>query len=362
MSLDQLFKHNKQKQEATDTNDSGDFRSRSEEENATAALSNEGVSKPRKSGKRSESSRKNTADDVAALPEKKRARRRLIGAVALVLAAVIGLPMVFDSEPKSSTAKIAIEIPSKDLPVSTAPDTRPAYVAPSLTSDAAPANSAEKVLDKSLDKAEEILPAGTPIKEKLALVDKKNEPAAATKSSAVVAATTAAVTTAMLPSKTSTPIVPNTSNKLSAESAKQAVVNLEPKVKASSKVETKLEPKLDTKPSAKKDNTDDAERALALLEGRAVPSKEVHETPVVKNDKSGASFSVQVAALNSPAKVRELQNKLKAANIKSYTQKIITKTGEVSRIRVGPFASKAEAEKTRLKLVKLGLNGSLVPN
>jgi DedD protein len=48
------------------------------------------------------------------LPEKKRARRRLIGAIALVLAAVIGLPMILDSEPKPLADDINIQIPSKD--------------------------------------------------------------------------------------------------------------------------------------------------------------------------------------------------------------------------------------------------------
>ena len=67
------------------------------------------------------------------------------------------------------------------------------------------------------------------------------------------------------------------------------------------------------------------------------------------------------AALNSQVKIQELQDKLKASDITSYTQKVITKTGEVSRIRVGPFANKAEAEKVHAKLVKLGLGGSVIP-
>lgn len=48
------------------------------------------------------------------LPEKQRARRRLIGAIALVLAAVVILPMVLDSHPKPATDGIAIEIPAHD--------------------------------------------------------------------------------------------------------------------------------------------------------------------------------------------------------------------------------------------------------
>jgi DedD protein len=45
---------------------------------------------------------------------KKRARRRLVGAVALVTLVVIFLPMVLESEPKPVGQDIAIRIPSQD--------------------------------------------------------------------------------------------------------------------------------------------------------------------------------------------------------------------------------------------------------
>jgi DedD protein len=61
------------------------------------------------------------------LPEKKRARRRLVGAIALALAAAVGLPMLLDSEPKPLAGDIAIQIPAKDkaapLPVPAADKT-----------------------------------------------------------------------------------------------------------------------------------------------------------------------------------------------------------------------------------------------
>src|SRR6059058_4928002 len=47
------------------------------------------------------------------LPEKKRARRRLVGAIALALAAAVGLPMLLDTGPKPLAGDIAIDIPSK---------------------------------------------------------------------------------------------------------------------------------------------------------------------------------------------------------------------------------------------------------
>ncbi|MGI4856516.1 MAG: hypothetical protein ACRYHA_06260, partial [Janthinobacterium lividum] len=54
------------------------------------------------------------------LPEKQRARRRLVGAVALVLAAVVILPMVLDAHPKPVTDDIAISIPAQDTPAARA--------------------------------------------------------------------------------------------------------------------------------------------------------------------------------------------------------------------------------------------------
>ena len=45
---------------------------------------------------------------------KRRGRRRLVGAVALVLAAVIVLPMVFDPEPKHAPAPVSVRIPGEN--------------------------------------------------------------------------------------------------------------------------------------------------------------------------------------------------------------------------------------------------------
>ena len=45
---------------------------------------------------------------------KRRGRRRLVGAVALVLAAVIVLPMVFDPEPRGTASSVSVRIPGED--------------------------------------------------------------------------------------------------------------------------------------------------------------------------------------------------------------------------------------------------------
>src|SRR5512145_1143465 len=67
---------------------------------------------------------------------KRRARRRLIGAIVLVTAIVVVLPMVLDSEPKPAGREVAVQIPSPDsgtftskvapLPAPKAPDSKAA--------------------------------------------------------------------------------------------------------------------------------------------------------------------------------------------------------------------------------------------
>jgi len=51
-------------------------------------------------------------EDVETL--KRRGRRRLVGALALVLAAVIVLPMVFDPEPRGTGSTVGVRIPAEN--------------------------------------------------------------------------------------------------------------------------------------------------------------------------------------------------------------------------------------------------------
>ena len=64
---------------------------------------------------------------------KRRGRRRLVGAVALVLLAVIVLPMVFDPEPRQSAPPASARIPAEDetpfKPKAKAPEKKEAPVA-----------------------------------------------------------------------------------------------------------------------------------------------------------------------------------------------------------------------------------------
>jgi DedD protein len=59
---------------------------------------------------------------------KRRGRRRLVGAVALVLAAVVVLPMIFDPEPKSTQTPVTVRIPAENdaPPFAPQPPAKPA--------------------------------------------------------------------------------------------------------------------------------------------------------------------------------------------------------------------------------------------
>lgn len=72
------------------------------------------------------------------LPEKKRARRRLVGALAITLALAILLPMVFDAEPKPISEDIVIQIPSRDKQAKLSASRPSASVTATVTEDKVP--------------------------------------------------------------------------------------------------------------------------------------------------------------------------------------------------------------------------------
>ncbi|MDP1733254.1 MAG: SPOR domain-containing protein [Sulfuritalea sp.] len=126
---------------------------------------------------------------------KKRARRRLVGAVALALFAVIVLPMVMDREPRPSSQDIQVRIPSQDstglaskiIPGKPAATPMPApEPKPAVELKAEPAPALAPVLPPVAPAAVKAAPAATPVPaakpaakpvEKPAAPEKKIEPA-----------------------------------------------------------------------------------------------------------------------------------------------------------------------------------------
>lgn len=90
----------------------------------------------------------------------------------------------------------------------------------------------------------------------------------------------------------------------------------------------------------------EAARARALLEGRTDLASGANE-----------AFVVQVGAFGESGKATALSTNLKGKGFSAYTEK----AGSVTRVRVGPFASRAEAERTAERLRASGVNSVVAP-
>jgi DedD protein len=105
--------------------------------------------------------------------------------------------------------------------------------------------------------------------------------------------------------------------------------------------------KADAKPDAKTENKAE-KRAEAKSDGKSDGAK------------GEGRIVVQVGAYADEGKVREVRQKLEKAGFKTYTQVAETGEGKRTRVRVGPFASRTEAEKAAAKIKSLNLPASLL--
>lgn len=71
-------------------------------------------------------------------------------------------------------------------------------------------------------------------------------------------------------------------------------------------------------------------------------------------------YVVQVGSFADEGRARDVRSRLERAGLKNYTQAVETKDGRRIRVRVGPFASKAEAERAAEKCRKLDLPGAVL--
>lgn len=107
-------------------------------------------------------------------------------------------------------------------------------------------------------------------------------------------------------------------------------------------------PKSEAVDNAKSDG--EAARARALLEGKKTPSQAADSERVV----------VQVGAFAEAAGARTVRLKLERAGLKTYTHVAETSEGKRIRVRLGPFNSRAEAEKAAAKVKSLGLPAAIL--
>lgn len=227
---------------------------------------------------------------------RRRAMHRLIGAAVLVLAGVIGFPLIFDNQPRPIPVDMPIQIVDKNK------------AKPLVPPPAAPAAES---------------PVAAPAK------DAAPEP--------TPAPVAAAPAPAAAPAAVEAPIAAP-----KAAAVEPAIRELDAK-----KARALLEGRTPSAPAAA------AASKTAAAEAAAAPAKSAAPA-------SDDRYVVQVGAFADAAKVREVRRKVEAAGLKTYTQVVGTAEGDRTRVRVGPFSDRAEADKAADKIRKLKLTAAVL--
>ncbi len=89
------------------------------------------------------------------------------------------------------------------------------------------------------------------------------------------------------------------------------------------------------------------------------PPKPVAEPPKPAAASAGR-FVVQIGAFAETSAVRDVRSKAQKAGLVTFTQTVDTADGKRTRVRVGPFASREEAEKVAAQAKAAGLGGSVL--
>jgi DedD protein len=258
-----------------------------------------------------------------------RARHRLIGASVLVLIGVIGFPLLFDSQPRPISVDIPIEIPDKNTvkPLATA------------TTQVKPATDVVVESDAGKEHVSTTASAPVPV------------PPSAVRPAVVAPAV---VAPAVVASRAST----GTVSSATTAPAKPVTKPVEkPVEKPAEKPVAKPIEKPADKPPVR---TDDGAKAQALLEGRDTTTTQKPASAPVASAAVTGRFIVQIGAFSDAVKAHEARVKLEKAGMKTYTQVVQPKEGKRIRVRVGPFESKADADKAADKIRKLDLPASVL--
>lgn len=225
---------------------------------------------------------------------KKRARRRLVGAVALAVLAAIVLPMVMDQAPKQQPAQdIQIRIPAQD--------------AGAFTSRILP-----------------VKPGSTPTPLPAAVPEAKpGEPAKQ----------------AAAPAKPEAKAEPRPEQK-AAPKAEQKAVPAKTEVSPGSTANKAVEP-----------------QSTAMAEAKPATKKPEEAKPVAAAG-NGEQWVVQLGAYKDQANVRNLTAKLKQQGYNFYTEALSSPDGSArTRVRAGPFRTKEAAEAARERIKRIGVDG-----
>ena len=78
---------------------------------------------------------------------------------------------------------------------------------------------------------------------------------------------------------------------------------------------------------------------------------------------ASTGFAVQLAAFSKPADATALRDKVRAAGFSAFTESVSTDKGTLTRVRVGPVATRADADVLKAQVkAKVGVDGIVRPH
>ena len=231
------------------------------------------------------------ANDESVEAVRRRALHRLVGSLVLVSLGVIAFPLVFDTQPRPIQGYARVEIPD---PLTAQPiGDPPSQEAKDSSTSELTGQVQEKVSAPGVTRVEAAAPESVPATDPRATVQ-----------------------TQVVEERTESP----------------------PRKPAPAPAPAMAQPS--------KSDQSEAARVLAILQGNAADAS---------NAKSVDKWVVQVGSYSDPGSVERVRKALSSAGFESFTQAVQTQQGELTRVRVGPFASDAAASEAMQKLRDLGL-------
>jgi DedD protein len=239
------------------------------------------------------------APDLAVDELKRRARRRLVGAIVLALAAAVILPLLLESDPKPLGDEVSIRIP--------------------------PVDNGKFITPLAPDKSRDNAAPGSP--------DAKAEP----KSGGII-----------------------TPKKSIAEAERRVLgqgAAPPPSVLAAANPNTSAPPVTNPETGAPAVSI-----PAPAAPTQPVAKAETPAAPAPPSPAPGGEFAVQVGAFADTKVATDLVSTLNSAGYTTYTEAVPTTQGSVQRVRVGPYATRGAADAAVAKLKAAGYDRALVTN
>lgn len=139
-----------------------------------------------------------------------------------------------------------------------------------------------------------------------------------------------------------------------------------PKPALEQPAERPARPQIQERPAprlAEKESPKSADKPAAKTADKPTAGKTADKKPIDKKPadaKSDVRYVVQFGAFAEVNAAREARQKAERMGLKTYSQQVDTPQGKRFRVRLGPFADKAEADKALATLRKGGLNGNIL--